>query len=116
MVFSSLLFLVRFLPIVLILYYISPRKYRNFVLFVSSLFFYAWGEPVYVTLILFSSVVDYIAGRMVGYYKQLGSKKGQKIAVLCSATINLSLLFVFKYADFFISLVDHVPSINILHR
>ena len=113
MVFSSLLFLVRFLPIVLILYYISPRKYRNFVLFVSSLFFYAWGEPVYVTLILFSSVVDYIAGRMVGYYKQLGSKKGQKIAVLCSATINLSLLFVFKYADFFISLVDHVPSINI---
>lgn len=75
MVFSSLLFLVRFLPIVLILYYISPRKYRNFVLFVSSLFFYAWGEPVYVTLILFSSVVDYIAGRMVGYYKQLGSKK-----------------------------------------
>ena len=113
MVFSSLLFLVRFLPIVLILYYISPRKYRNFVLFVSSLFFYAWGEPVYVTLILFSSVVDYIAGRMVGYYKQLGSKKGQKIAVLCSATINLSLLFVLKYADFFISLVDHVPSINI---
>ena len=113
MVFSSLLFLVRFLPIVLILYYISPRKYRNFVLFVSSLFFYAWGEPVYVTLILFSSVVDYIAGRMVGYYKQLGSIKGQKIAVLCSATINLSLLFVFKYADFFISLVDHVPSINI---
>ena len=83
MVFSSLLFLVRFLPIVLILYYISPRKYRNFVLFVSSLFFYAWGEPVYVTLILFSSVVDYIAGRMVGYYKQLGSIKGQKIAVLC---------------------------------
>lgn len=113
MVFSSLLFLVRFLPIVLILYYISPRKYRNFVLFVSSLFFYAWGEPVYVTLILFSSVVDYIAGRMVGYYKQLGSIKGQKIAVLCSATINLSLLFVFKYADFFISLVDYVPSINI---
>ena len=50
---------------------------------------------------------------MVGYYKQLGSIKGQKIAVLCSATINLSLLFVFKYADFFISLVDHVPSINI---
>lgn len=72
------------------------------------------GRTCLCDLNIVSSVVVIFAGRMgQGYYKQLGSIKGQKIAVLCSATINLSLLFVFKYADFFISLVDHVPSINI---
>ena len=65
MVFSSLLFLFRFLPIVLLAYYILPKKCRNFVLFLSSLVFYAWGEPVYVVLILLSTCVDYAAGLAV---------------------------------------------------
>ena len=58
MVFSSLLFLFRFLPAVLLAYYILPKCCRNLVLFLSSLFFYAWGEPVYIVLILFSTIVD----------------------------------------------------------
>jgi alginate O-acetyltransferase complex protein AlgI len=58
MVFSSLLFLFRFLPAVLAAYYILPKKCRNLVLFISSLVFYAWGEPVYVMLVLFSTVTD----------------------------------------------------------
>jgi len=102
MVFSSLLFLFRFLPIVLAVYYIVPKKCRNFVLFVSSLFFYAWGEPVYVVLILFSSLTDYLAGRAVAYYKNKGKGIGAKAAVVCSVVINLSLLGFFKYADFFV--------------
>lgn len=102
MVFSSLLFLFRFLPIVLAAYYILPKKCRNLVLFVSSLFFYAWGEPVYVVLILFSSLTDYLAGRAVAYYKNKGYKSRAKVAVFCSAAINLSLLGFFKYADFFV--------------
>lgn len=75
MVFSSLLFLFRFLPVVLLIYYVMPKKGRNLVLFVASLFFYAWGEPVYVVLILFSSLVDYTAGRAVAYWKEKGKKK-----------------------------------------
>lgn len=103
MVFSSLLFLFRFLPLVLAAYYILPKKCRNLVLFVSSLFFYAWGEPVYVVLILFSSLTDYLAGRIVAHFMDQGRKTGAKAAVFCSALINLSLLGFFKYADFFVN-------------
>ena len=62
MVFSSLLFLFRFLPLVFLLYYLTPRRGRNVVLFLFSLFFYAWGEPVYVILMLFSSILNYYMG------------------------------------------------------
>lgn len=113
MVFSSLLFLLRFFPVVLLLYYIAPRKFRNFILFFTSLFFYAWGEPKYVLLILFSTVVDYTAGRAVGYCKLHEKEKGARVAVFCSMCINLSLLCLFKYADFFISIVNKVPSVHI---
>lgn len=61
MVFSSLLFLFRFLPIMLVVYYCTPRRFRNAVLFGGSLVFYAWGEPVYIVLILFSTLVAYCA-------------------------------------------------------
>ena len=59
MVFSSLLFLFMYLPIVLILYYLCPRRWRNLLLFVVNLIFYGWGEPVFVTLMIFSTIVDY---------------------------------------------------------
>lgn len=104
MVFSSLLFLFRFLPAVLILYYVAPRPARNLILFVVSLVFYAWGEPVYVGLILLSTVVDYTAGRLVAHYRQIGNSRGAKGAVLGSAVVNLALLGFFKYADFLIGI------------
>ena len=62
MVFSSLVFLFAYLPIVLGVYYIIPRKSRNLFLFVVNLIFYGWGEPVFVLLMLFSTVVDYVHG------------------------------------------------------
>ena len=62
MVFSSLLFLFRYLPFVLVLYFICPKKLRNLLLFVVSLIFYAWGEPVYVVLMIFSTLVHYTHG------------------------------------------------------
>ena len=65
MIFSSLLFLFRFLPWMLLAYFLAPRRARNAVLFLGSLFFYAWGEPVYVTLMLFSTAVDYFHGRRI---------------------------------------------------
>lgn len=60
MVFSSLTFLFVFLPIILIVYYLSPKKIKNTILFIGSLIFYAWGEPVYIMIMIFSTVFDYI--------------------------------------------------------
>lgn len=101
MVFSSLLFLFRFLPLTLALYYLLPRRAGNLVLFLASLLFYAWGEPVYIVLMLFSTLVDYIHGRLVWYFKEKGEMGRAKLAVASSMIINLSLLSVFKYTGFF---------------
>ncbi|MDE7311677.1 MAG: MBOAT family protein [Eubacterium sp.] len=105
MVFSSLIFLFRFLPLTLLSYYIVPQRLRNLVLFLASLVFYAWGEPVYVVLILFSTAVDYTTGWLAGYYREKGKMKQAGAAVFASAAVNLSLLGFFKYADFFLQTV-----------
>lgn len=97
MVFSSLLFLFRFLPLALIFYYISPRKYKNLSLFLISLIFYGWGEPIYVSLMIFSTMVDYVLGRITYYYKNKNNMEKAKIFVAFSIIINLSLLCFFKY-------------------
>lgn len=102
MVFSSLLFLFRFLPVALLAYYVAPRRYRNGILFVASLIFYGWGEPVYILLLLFSTVVDFIHGKLVYRLKGEGNIRGAKLAVASSVVINLSLLCIFKYTDFLI--------------
>ncbi|MDE6064158.1 MAG: MBOAT family protein, partial [Lachnospiraceae bacterium] len=95
MVFSSILFLFRFLPAFLILYFVVPKRARNLVLFLGSLIFYAWGEPVYVVLMLFSTLSDYIHGLLIARYRG-------KIAATCflisSVVINLGLLGFFKYS------------------
>ena len=108
MVFSSLLFLFRFLPVVLLLYFILPKKYRNALLFVASLIFYAWGEPIYVTLMIFSTVVDYTHGMLVQRYKDQGRLSAAKWAVASSMIINLSLLGFFKYSDFFLATINSI--------
>ncbi len=108
MVFSSLLFLFRYLPIVMALYFILPKKYRNALLFVASLIFYAWGEPIYVTLMIFSTLVDYTHGMLVQRYKDKGNIRAAKWAVASSMIINLALLGFFKYSDFLISTVNSI--------
>ena len=72
MVFSSVVFLFRYLPLVLLLYFAVPKCAKNFILFIVSLIFYAWGEPVYVVLMLFSTVVDYTHGLLIDKYKKSG--------------------------------------------
>jgi len=99
-VFSSPLFMFVFLPAVMLVYYLVPRRYRNGVLLLSSLFFYFWGEQLYTGLMIFSTIVDYTHGRLVEYYKGKGNDRGARLAVLSSVIINLSLLFFFKYWDF----------------
>lgn len=113
MVFSSLLFLFRFLPVVLAAYYIMPKKCHNLVLFISSLVFYAWGEPVYVLLVLFSTVTDYLAGMAVSHYKGKGLQKRAFAAVLCSVVTNLSILAFFKYAGFLVGNINKLAGTDI---
>ena len=108
MVFSSILFLFYYLPLVLIIYFISPRKYRNLVLFLSSLFFYSWGEPKYIWIMLFSTVLDYTCGRMVHFNKTKDNISKAKLWLIVSIFANLGLLGFFKYSDFLISNVNNL--------
>ena len=103
MVFSSVLFLFRFLPFFFIVYFLIPGRGRNVVLFLGSLFFYAWGEPVYVLLMLFSTVVDYVNGRLIGRFR---GRTPAKAFLILSVVINLFVLCFFKYADFLIQSVN----------
>ena len=113
MVFSSLLFLFRFLPLALAAYYLAPKKLRNLILFLSSLIFYAWGEPVYVVLILFSTLLDYMTGRIAGYCRATGQMNKARLAVFVSAFTNLALLAFFKYADFFVQTLHSVCAVDL---
>ena len=117
MVFSSLLFLFRFLPCVLVIYFIAPgcfkNTWKNLVLFLASLVFYAWGEPVYIVLMLFSTVVDYINGGLAGYFINRNKKNAAKFFVFLSAVINLSLLGVFKYTGFVTGLWNDISGMDI---
>lgn len=114
MVFSSLVFLLRFLPIFLICYFIIPQKYikiRNLVLFIFSLIFYAWGEPIYICLMLFSTIFDFINGLCI---EKFGPRtKKSKIILIISLVGNLGLLGVFKYLDFIIGSINNLLNLNI---
>ena len=105
MVFSSLTFLQGFLPCVLVIYFLAPKKAKNTVLFLFSLLFYAWGEPIYVGLMLFSTVLDYCCGRAVEKHRGTSSAK---IGLLVSVIVNLTLLCLFKYTDFLISTINSI--------
>lgn len=110
MVFSSLLFLYVFLPIALFLYYISPEKIKNFTLFILSLIFYAWGEPIYVGIMLFSSVFDYCNGRLLNKFKEDWKRKA---VLILSVIVNIGLLFFFKYYNFVIDNLNYLFNLNI---
>lgn len=99
MVFSSLFFLYVFLPANLILYYVTKNLvYRNILLTLFSFFFYAWGEPVWVVLLLFTALFDYGNGLWI---EKLNNKAKAKWVVVFSITLNLGLLIAFKYSGFF---------------
>lgn len=104
MVFSSILFLFTFLPVVLFLYYTAPHKFRNLVLLISSLIFYAWGKPVYIVLMIFSSLVDYSHGILIDKYSE--NRKLCKLILLSSIVINIGLLSFFKYYDFLLNSIN----------
>ena len=110
MLFSSIPFLNRFLPVVLLMYFIVPAKLKNIVLLISSLFFYAWGEPTNVVIMLISVFCSYVLGIYIEKYR--GTKKGRLIFIL-SVAISIGFLVYFKYMDFFIRNINAATGIGI---
>lgn len=110
MVFSSTIFLCVYLPLVLLGYYICPKKGRNLFLLIVSLVFYAWGEPKYVFLMIFSILVNYIFGRLMDKHRE--NKKRLKLMLVLSVVIDIGLLSVFKYTDFIITNVNAIFGAN----
>ena len=100
MLFSSIPFLFWFLPCVLIFYFIAPRSLKNTVLFLSSLFFYGWGEPKYVVWMVAAIVMGYIFGLLIEHFRK--NDKISKLLLVISVSSSLAILGYFKYADFFI--------------
>ena len=119
MVFSSTTFLLAFLPLAAILYYICPRRLRNALLLVFSLLFYGWGEPKYISIMLFSTVFDYCNGLAIGHFRAKGRESGAKAMLIVSVVGNLAILGFFKYTDFAIDnlnglLGTAIPALGLL--
>ena len=112
MVFSSLIFLFAYLPAVLLIYYVAPQKGKNLALFLVSLFFYAWGEPIYVLLMLASLSFSYLFGIGIGKWRQERPRRAKVLTVL-SVSVNLSFLFFFKYYNFFVTNLSRLPMVNV---
>ena len=111
MVFSSLLFLFVYLPVVLAIYYIVPRRWRNLWLFIANLVFYGWGEPVYVLLMLFSICINYSAGILIDRWRE--HRRRAKRILVADVVVNLALLGFFKYFDLFAATLSRIPGISI---
>ncbi|MBR2721438.1 MAG: MBOAT family protein [Clostridia bacterium] len=112
MVFSSLVFLFAYLPLTLLCYYVVPRKWRNLVLFVVSLAFYGWGEPIYILLMLASVTMAYGFGFFIEKYRETDQKRAKRMMIL-SIAVNLSFLLFFKYYNFFAANLSLLPLIHI---
>jgi alginate O-acetyltransferase complex protein AlgI len=110
-VFSTFEFLFFFLPVTVLLYYLVPARFRNAVLFLVSLLFYAWGEPRYIFIMLFSTFFDYCNGRLLERFDD--REWVRKLILVCSVTVNLGLLCFFKYTDFAIENVNALFSTSI---
>ena len=114
MVFSSLMFLFVYLPVVLAAYYLTPLKWRNLLLLAANLVFYGWGEPVYVLIMILSILIDYTHGLLVE--KHRANDKKARMFVASSMVFNLALLFFFKYYDFLADNLRVIPFLSGLPR
>ena len=111
MLFSSIVFLFTFLPIVLILYYVLPRQFKNPVLLLASLLFYAWGEPIYLFLMMFSILFNYISGLDIA--RNLGNKRAARKSLIFNVVVNLCVLGFFKYEGFVLNSLNAVLPVEI---
>ena len=113
MVFNSVIFIFCFLPIFLLIYYFVPARARNPVLFAGSLFFYAWGDPTYLVLMLFSSFFNYYMGKELG--KITDEDPSRKRNLIFAVVINLLILGFFKYWGFLLDTVSGVTGLKLTY-
>ena len=111
MVFSSIVFLYIFLPIMLLLYFIVPSKFKNAIMILASLVFFAWGEIRYIFIMLVLAVMDFICGKKITKYQN--QKKKKFFFLMVNVVVNLSILFFFKYADFIITNINQLTGLEI---
>ena len=111
MVFSSLTFMFAYLVVTLAVYFAAPLRWRNLVLLIVSLFFYGWGEPVYILIMFLSTFIDYSHGLLVEKYRH--DDKKARWFVGQSLVFNLLLLGFFKYYDFIVTNLSLIPGIDI---
>ena len=108
MVFSSVTFLFLFLPVSLVLYYVVPQRFKNLVLMLCSLVFYAWGEPVYVLLMLYSILLNYVSGLLMARHK-----KHKKQVLIFTVILNLFILGFFKYYGFLMENINALTGLDL---
>ncbi|SEM26145.1 alginate O-acetyltransferase complex protein AlgI [Butyrivibrio sp. ob235] len=105
MVFSSLIFTFFFLPVVLILYYLAKDKYRNYILLIASLYFYSYGEPQFVFVMVGSILCNYLMALLVDKFK---GKSLARVFMAIAAVLNIGILFIYKYLDFAIDISNNL--------
>lgn len=105
MLFSSITFLYYYLPLVILIYYIVPSRFKNLVLFGASLIFYGWGEPKFVVVMILAIIAGYIFGRLIEFYQDT---KLAKAFLILSVITSIGILAYFKYTDFFISNINAI--------
>ncbi|MEG2813174.1 MAG: MBOAT family O-acyltransferase [Oscillospiraceae bacterium] len=110
MVFSSVSFLFAFLPIVLLIYFAAPKKLKNLVILCASLIFYAWGEPIFVIVLIFSILFNYFFARLIDHFD---NKKIRLIFFSFTIIVNISLIFLFKYISFFTTGINNIFKTNL---
>ncbi len=108
MIFSSIVFLLYFLPLFLVCYFITPKKHKNAVILIASILFYAWGAPKFIFVILFTTFLDFY---LVQWMDKTPNNTKRKLILLLSVSVNLGLLFYFKYSNFFIENVNSALSV-----
>lgn len=114
MVFSNLFFIYLFLPLNLILYYAVPNKtWKNVVLLLFSLFFYSWGEPVWVFLLMLTAFLDYTWAKCIEYFNLTGQQRRKKIALIASLVFDLGMLGVFKYSGFVVENINLLTGLSL---
>ena len=111
MVFSSIVFLYIFLPIMLLLYFIVPSKFKNAIMILASLVFFAWGEIRYIFIMLVLAVMDFVCGKQITKYQD--NKRKKLLFLMINVVVNLGILFFFKYADFIISNINNLTGLSI---
>lgn len=111
MLFSSLTFLFAFLPLTIGLYFIVKDKYKNYVLLVASLIFYAWGEPKYIVLMILSIIFNYFIALFINRKKKKAKSKKALLAI--AVIVNIGALFIFKYLDFAINNINYAFNFNL---